>query len=158
MTERKSYALKPLAKTFAFTLASKILHAAAEGESDNPTVATQAIRRVAGVLEEEIHAAEDPAHLSDGHTLSGRIMDAFLNRAGERRQDEEPGARGASNGRITRAMALEMFDLDEGATPEQIEEAYSRVIRRVHPDVGGSNFFSKQANVAREILLGKRRA
>jgi curved DNA-binding protein CbpA len=41
-----------------------------------------------------------------------------------------------------------------GATEQQIRVAYNRLMKRVHPDVGGSDFFAKQLNEARNILLG----
>jgi hypothetical protein len=32
--------------------------------------------------------------------------------------------------------------------------AYNRLMKQVHPDVGGTNFFAKQLNEARETLCG----
>jgi hypothetical protein len=32
--------------------------------------------------------------------------------------------------------------------------AHNRLMKRVHPDAGGSNFFAKQLNAARDVLLG----
>ena len=36
--------------------------------------------------------------------------------------------------KMSRAEALEVFELTEGATPDQIKAAYSRLIQHVHPD------------------------
>jgi TPR repeat protein len=57
------------------------------------------------------------------------------------------------SGRMTRTAALEVFDLKEGATAADIRSAYVRLMRQVHPDKGGSNFFAKQLNEARNLLL-----
>jgi TPR repeat protein len=65
------------------------------------------------------------------------------------------GQQNQSRGRkMTRAEALEIFDLKEGATRDQIKAAYARLMRHVHPDVGGSNHFAKELNEARDLLLG----
>jgi TPR repeat protein len=61
-----------------------------------------------------------------------------------------------SSGRsgMTRAEALEMLDLKEGATEQEVRAAYGRLMQQIHPDKSGSNFFAKQLNAAREVLLG----
>ena len=41
-----------------------------------------------------------------------------------------------------------------GADREAIEAAYRRMMRRAHPDVGGSSGLAAQVNAARERLLG----
>jgi hypothetical protein len=58
--------------------------------------------------------------------------------------------------RMTRGAALEVFDLKEGAMPADIRAAYLRLMQQVHPDRGGSNFFAKQLNEARDLLLSDR--
>ena len=55
---------------------------------------------------------------------------------------------------MTVTEALEVLGLKIGATEQEIREAYNRLMKRVHPDVGGSEFFSKQLNAARDVLLG----
>ena len=47
-----------------------------------------------------------------------------------------------------------MLELKDGATKLEINAAYKRLMNQVHPDKGGSNFFAKQLNEAREVLLG----
>jgi hypothetical protein len=56
-------------------------------------------------------------------------------------------------GHMTRGAALEVFDLKEDATPADIRAAYLRLMQQVHPDRGGSTFFAKQLNEARDLLL-----
>jgi TPR repeat protein len=56
--------------------------------------------------------------------------------------------------KMTRADALDIFDLKEGATREQIKAAYHRLLQQVHPDKGGSNHFARELNEARDVLLG----
>jgi len=62
-----------------------------------------------------------------------------------------------NNGRhstMSRAEALKIFGLQEGATAEEIKATYHRLVRRVHPDTGGSDYFTQQLNQARDVLLG----
>ena len=54
---------------------------------------------------------------------------------------------------MTVAQALDIPGLNEGATEEEIRAAHKKLMQRVHPDVGGSNFLAKQLNAARDVLL-----
>ena len=58
---------------------------------------------------------------------------------------------------MTVDQALEVLELKPGATAAEIRAAYNRLIQRVHPDTGGSTFFAKQLNAARDVLLGPQR-
>jgi hypothetical protein len=72
----------------------------------------------------------------------------------ERQRQQEDTRRQASDSPMTRAHALEVLELHEGATREEVQAAYARLMKKVHPDVGGSTFFAKQLNEARDVLLG----
>jgi curved DNA-binding protein CbpA len=52
-----------------------------------------------------------------------------------------------------RTGALEILELSEGATREQIQAAYRRLMKQVHPDTGGSSYFAKQLTAAGKVLL-----
>jgi nucleotide-binding universal stress UspA family protein len=54
------------------------------------------------------------------------------------------------------AQALEILGLKAGATDQDIHAAYIRLMQRVHPDQGGTNYFAKQLIDARDVLLGQR--
>jgi hypothetical protein len=59
----------------------------------------------------------------------------------------------ARNG-MTEAEAREILEVGPNATRAEIMAAYKRLMAKVHPDRGGSNFFAKQLNAARAVLLG----
>lgn len=51
------------------------------------------------------------------------------------------------------AQALEILDIPAGATVEMVKEAHHRLMLKVHPDVGGSDFLAAQINRAKQVLL-----
>ena len=60
---------------------------------------------------------------------------------------------------MSAAQALEILGLKAWATDQEIRAAYKSLMKRVHPDIpdmGGSNYFAKQLNEARDVLLGQR--
>lgn len=57
--------------------------------------------------------------------------------------------------RMTRREALQILGLEVGASPEEINEAYHKIISKIHPDHGGSNYLASQVNRARALLLRK---
>ncbi len=56
---------------------------------------------------------------------------------------------------LTRKEALEILGLREGSTAEEIKEAYNNMIKRNHPDQGGSEYLAAKINEAKRVLLGK---
>jgi hypothetical protein len=53
---------------------------------------------------------------------------------------------------MTERDARAMLGVDDQAGPEEIEAAYRRLIRRVHPDLGGAAGLAAQLNAARARL------
>ena len=56
---------------------------------------------------------------------------------------------------MSKAKALEILGLREGANEQQIRDAHRRLITGIHPDHGGSTFLAVQINQAKETLLEK---
>ncbi len=84
----------------------------------------------------------------------------------DQRQHEGGGSGASGNGNkdssqappegMDRAEALAMLGLTDGASVEQIREAYKSLIGKLHPDRGGTNRLAQLLNEARDILLGKK--
>jgi hypothetical protein len=73
-----------------------------------------------------------------------------------RPKQEPPPPPVDDNAPMTQEAALKWLDLAPGATQAQIEEAFIRLIKRYHPDIGGgSNFIARNLNEAREVLLSR---
>ncbi len=87
---------------------------------------------------------------------------ALLLGARSRRDDmPSPAPRAKANARapadrMTVAEARAILGVGEGATVDDIRSAYARLIRRAHPDHGGTDGLAAQLNAARERLLGRR--
>jgi hypothetical protein len=68
------------------------------------------------------------------------------------------GSSGSSAGgwrrpeRMTRQEALQVFGLDENATREDVQREYRRLMRQVHPDLGGSSYLAAKINEAKDVL------
>jgi hypothetical protein len=70
--------------------------------------------------------------------------------AGDDQSRELP--RGRRSG-MSRAEALEVLGLQEGASEDQIRAAHRRLIMRSHPDQGGSDYLAAKINEAKDVLL-----
>jgi curved DNA-binding protein CbpA len=51
------------------------------------------------------------------------------------------------------AEARSILGVAEGASPAEIQAAYSRLMRLAHPDKGGTSGLAAQLNAARDRLL-----
>jgi hypothetical protein len=66
---------------------------------------------------------------------------------------------GAGGGAAPRTSAMSAHEarsilgVEAEATPEEIQAAYTRLMRRAHPDAGGSAGLAAQLNAARDRLL-----
>lgn len=55
---------------------------------------------------------------------------------------------------MSRTEARAILGVDETATADDIKAAYTRLMKRVHPDAGGAPGLAAQLNAARATLLG----
>ncbi|WP_299440913.1 hypothetical protein [uncultured Rhodospira sp.] len=92
---------------------------------------------------------------------SARVLDAWLERArpewhaaARAAGPEEPPESPASNGPMSRAEALQVLGLEEGASADDVRAAHRRLIVLVHPDRGGTPYLAARLNQARDVLLG----
>lgn len=77
------------------------------------------------------------------------LLRRFFRRAGQ----EQPGVQ-AGEARMGLQEAYEILGLEKRATREQIIAAHRRLIQKVHPDRGGSDYLAVKINQARDTLLG----
>lgn len=88
-----------------------------------------------------------------------RLLEAYLDRlhpAWRQRFAGEPPRSAAGSSDIGVAQAYEILGLRPGADEAAIRAAHHRLIRQLHPDHGGSEYFASQINRARDVLLKRR--
>ncbi|MDH3473065.1 MAG: DnaJ domain-containing protein [Rhodospirillales bacterium] len=101
---------------------------------------------------------------------SAAVLEAYLDRTqGEAWREAAgagpaPGGAGAGagagagggpgpGGGMSREEALDILGLKPGASAREIREAHRRLMQKVHPDHGGSNYLAAKINQAKELLL-----
>ena len=89
-------------------------------------------------------AAEDPDSVP--------LLEAWLDRSHPDWREAAPAP--PAEGPLTRAEALAILGLEEGATEGEIRAAHRRLMRTAHPDQGGSAWLAARLNAARDLLLG----
>lgn len=57
---------------------------------------------------------------------------------------------------MNRRDALDTLGLNDGASDEEIRAAYKRLIKKVHPDTGGSDALARRIQQAKDVLIGER--
>lgn len=91
------------------------------------------------------------------------VIEAFLDRefGPEWRADDgrnrSAGAdrQAAGTGAMTAEEAYALLGLAQGASKEEIKAAHHRLMMKVHPDQGGSDYIAAKLNQAKDLLLGK---
>ena len=99
--------------------------------------------------------------LADGESLA--LVEAYLDRRipgwrDDVEGDAATGTRRASDaGPMTDEQAYEILGLSAGAGKAEIRAAHRRLMKKVHPDQGGSTFLAAKINEAKDRLLGNHR-
>jgi hypothetical protein len=89
------------------------------------------------------------------------LIEAYLDRihgaawrgagASEHASEDAPPKRASAA--MTREEALQVLGLAPGASDAEIRAAYHNLIRKLHPDHGGSDYLAAKVNQARDILI-----
>jgi hypothetical protein len=89
---------------------------------------------------------------------SAQILEAYLDRVHPTWREDLARAEGdttGAGGKMTRAQALDILGLGEGASDDDIRRAHRDLMMRMHPDRGGSTYLAAKINEAKDVLLGK---
>ncbi|PJI37935.1 DnaJ domain-containing protein [Ferrovibrio sp.] len=90
------------------------------------------------------------------------LLEAYLDRSigedwRERATQGNAGetASPTENGSMTREQAWDVLGLQAGAPDAEIRTAHRRLMKKFHPDQGGSTYLAAQINRAKDLLLGE---
>ncbi len=94
---------------------------------------------------------------------SCRVLESYLDRTREGWRDmaEEEAERAHAEskgeafaeGPMTKEEAYRILGLQPGASPDEIKQAYHRLMAALHPDHGGSDYLAAKINQAKAMLL-----
>jgi hypothetical protein len=70
----------------------------------------------------------------------------------------DTGTRGQAHaGAMTKEEAYEVLGLKPGASLDDIQRTYRALMKRLHPDQGGTTYLATRVNQAKEVLLSRHR-
>lgn len=85
-----------------------------------------------------------------------QLLEAYLDRRfpgwSEHKTERTPPT---GDGKMDREQALAVLGLASGATRDEIVDAHRRLMQKLHPDRGGSDYLAATLNLAKRVLLGK---
>ena len=96
---------------------------------------------------------------ADGFKESS-LMEAYLDWRFPRWQDKPDRTRdgsgpgGFAKGRMSAEEARAVLEVGADASEEEITQAHRRLMMKLHPDHGGSNYLAARINEAKDVLLG----
>jgi hypothetical protein len=92
------------------------------------------------------------------------LMTAYLDRReprwreyAKRNTDAGRSRGGIAGGEMTEQEAYQILDLQPGANAAQIGRAHRSLMKKLHPDQGGSTYLAGRVNQAKDVLLRRHR-
>jgi hypothetical protein len=84
---------------------------------------------------------------------SAKLLMSYLNhRFGNQWQTSPPPS---GDGNLTEDSAYAVLGLHRGASRDEVIQAHRKMMQKVHPDRGGSDYLAAQINQAKDILISK---
>jgi hypothetical protein len=119
--------------------------------------------RYEGVALDTLDAPTLAALLGDIDDDSRQLLMAYLDRRepGWREHAKYDaaagqGSRAAPSGKMTEEEAYQVLGLQPGASAEEVGRAHRSLMKKLHPDQGGSTYLAARVNQAKDVLLRHR--
>jgi hypothetical protein len=141
---------------------SKVRSAFLEMELDHDTGAMHGslvAGRLAGASLDALDLPTLVALLGEIDDESRSLLAAYLDRRSPRwREDAQSGAAAggsgaARSGKMTEEEAYQVLGLQPGASAEEIGRSHRTLMKKLHPDQGGSTYLAARVNQAKDVLL-----
>jgi hypothetical protein len=118
--------------------------------------------RLAGTKLDQLELSTLVPLLGEFDAESRDLLAAYLDRRHPRwREDAEgdaaAGSSPARSGKMTKEEAYQILALEPGASAEQIGRAHRGLMKKLHPDQGGSTYLAARVNEAKDVLLRRHR-
>ncbi|PVE24218.1 molecular chaperone DnaJ [Microvirga sp. KLBC 81] len=116
-------------------------------------------RQLASLDETSLLSLLAECHASDPDGI--RLLEAYLDRRfphwreDTRNEEKTRSDTQASSGVMTPEEAYQILNLKPGATPDEIRQAHRSLMKKIHPDQGGSTYLAARVNQAKDILLSR---
>ena len=143
-------AAPPRASTVATSDLKMTLHHET-GEMDGEALTGSLAGRQLSAL--DLPAIEEwRAELTNADSL--QLLDAYLDRRFPGWDDAPRDAPPAAGAAMDEAQALAVLGLVPGASAEDVVEAHRRLMQKLHPDRGGTDYLAATLNRAKAVLVG----
>ena len=118
--------------------------------------------RHAGATLESLDVSTLVAMLGEVDEESRAQLDAYLDRRNpgwseNAQENATSGRRAASSGKMTEQEAYQILGLQPGANARAIASAHRTLMKKLHPDQGGSTYLAARVNEAKDVLLRRHR-
>jgi len=115
-----------------------------------------------GVALEQLDVQTLISMFSEVDEESRALLAAYLDRrdpswSEHAQADATAGRRATSSGKMSEQEAYQILGLEPGASADDISRAHRTLMKKLHPDQGGSTYLAARINEAKEILLRRHR-
>ena len=117
-----------------------------------------------GAVLDALDLATLTGFLADIDEESRALLMAYLDRREPRWREHAqadaatgPSRSGWSGGKMTEEEAYQVLGVQPGASADEIGRAHRSLMKKLHPDQGGSTYLAVRVNEAKEVLLRRHR-